>query len=176
MEACFFLGYHARVMQITSRAEQITRVSTSRRAITSPVSNIINLDIKWKSHPLTYFAFAFVSGESTVIWKEKGRIISAGDAIIRKDARLSLRGYNLRIDRLRETDAGEYVCEIETFGSPLAQSSTLEILGKVDLRLLDIGQVDTPRRWYRDGWWDRWMEWGRERKKEKFYHHQNRYK
>ena len=78
--------------------------------------------------------FSFVPGESTVIWKERGRIISAGDAIIRKDSRLSLRGYNLRIDRLRETDAGEYVCEIETYGSPLAQSSNLEILGKESRR------------------------------------------
>ena len=50
--------------------------------------------------------------------------------IIRKDARLHLEnGYNLRIDDLRESDSGEYVCEIETFGSPIHISSRLEILG-----------------------------------------------
>lgn len=27
---------------------------------------------------------------------------------------------------------GEYVCEIETYGSPLSQTSTLEILGNYD--------------------------------------------
>ena len=50
--------------------------------------------------------------------------------IIRKDKRLHLEnGYNLRIDDLRESDSGEYVCEIETFGSPIHISSRLEILG-----------------------------------------------
>ena len=31
---------------------------------------------------------------------------------------------------------GEYVCEIETYGSPLSQTSTLEILGKSELLYL----------------------------------------
>ena len=62
-------------------------------------------------------------------------------------------GYDLRIDNLEETDSGKrfylknqlnfksnctiffsllgtYVCEIETHGSPLHQTSQLEILGK----------------------------------------------
>ena len=29
-----------------------------------------------------------------------------------------------------ESDSGEYVCEIETYGSPIHQTSRLEILGK----------------------------------------------
>ena len=70
------------------------------------------------------------TGESNIIWKESNRIITAGTMIIRKDARLHLEnGYNLRIDDLRESDSGEYVCEIETFGSPIHISSRLEILG-----------------------------------------------
>ena len=70
-------------------------------------------------------------GESNVIWKESNRIISAGTIIIRKDSRLRLEnGYNLRINDLMESDSGEYVCEIETFGSPMHQTSRLEILGK----------------------------------------------
>ena len=49
----------------------------------------------------------FISGESTVIWKQSNRIISAGDVVIRKDPRISLHGgFNLRIDNLRENDAG----------------------------------------------------------------------
>jgi len=68
-------------------------------------------------------------GESNIIWKESNRIITAGTMIIRKDARLHLEnGYNLRIDDLRESDTGEYDCEIETFGSPIHISSRLEIL------------------------------------------------
>ena len=55
-------------------------------------------------HPKQYF----FPGESTVIWKQSNRIISAGDVIIRKDARLSLNdGFSLRIDGLREEDEGE---------------------------------------------------------------------
>ena len=96
----------------------------------------------------------FFSGDSSIIWKESNRIISAGKIIIRKDDRLSLMdGYDLRIDNLEETDSGKrfylknelnfkfnctiffsllgtYVCEIETHGSPLHQTSQLEILGK----------------------------------------------
>ncbi len=50
----------------------------------------------------------FSSGESTVIWKEADRIISAGDILIRKDRRLSIvDGFSLKIDNLRERDAGE---------------------------------------------------------------------
>jgi len=70
-------------------------------------------------------------GNSTVIWKSvnSNRIISAGEVIIRKDSRFSLtHGYDLQIRNLKQSDAGEYVCEIETYGSPLDQTSTLEIL------------------------------------------------
>ena len=71
------------------------------------------------------------SGSSTVIWKKHNRIISAGENIIRKDPRLQLDGgHNLRISQLKDSDAGEYVCQIETYGSPLDQRSTLEILGQ----------------------------------------------
>lgn len=73
----------------------------------------------------------FVTGESTVIWKQANRIISAGEVIIRKDRRLSLHNrFNLRIDVLQEDDAGEYICEVETYGSPISQISNLEILGE----------------------------------------------
>ena len=83
------------------------------------------------------FIFCYFSGESNIIWKESNRIITAGTMIIRKDSRLHLEnGYNLRIDNLKESDSGEYVCEIETYGSPIHQTSQLEILGKWLLMLL----------------------------------------
>ena len=85
--------------------------------------SLITIKRSWRS--------LLLLGESNVIWKESNRIITAGDIIIRKDDRLHLQnGYNLRIDDLREQDTGEYVCEIETFGSPIHQTSRLEILGK----------------------------------------------
>ena len=50
---------------------------------------------------------------------------------IRKDRRLSIvDGFSLRIDGLQEKDAGDYICEIETYGKPVSQTSTLEILGE----------------------------------------------
>ena len=67
---------------------------------------------------------------STLIWKKDGRIISAGETIIRKDPRLHLVGYNLDINEVMEEDAGEYVCEIETYGDPLDQVHTVEVLGR----------------------------------------------
>ena len=39
-------------------------------------------------------------------------------------------GYNLDIDDIMEEDAGEYICEIETYGAPLHQTHRLEVLGK----------------------------------------------
>lgn len=52
--------------------------------------------------------FWFIVGESTVIWKQSNRIISAGPVIIRKDPRLSLEDkFNLRVDDLKESDEGE---------------------------------------------------------------------
>lgn len=42
---------------------------------------------------------------------------------------MSLSGYNLNIRDVNEEDAGEYICEIETYGSPLDQMHTLEVLG-----------------------------------------------
>ncbi len=106
---------------------------------------------------LIFWSFFLFTGESTVIWKEAERIISAGNILvrkmsktnvfplqsiyliaksefefqIRKDRRLSIvDGFSLRIDGLQEKDAGDYICEIETYGKPVSQTSTLEILGE----------------------------------------------
>jgi len=67
-------------------------------------------------------------GESTLIWKKDGRMISAGGMVIRKDPRMVLVGTSLRIDQVSGEDAGEYLCNVETFGAPLDQAHTLDIL------------------------------------------------
>lgn len=67
-------------------------------------------------------------GDSTLIWKKDGRMISAGDRLIRKDARMRLINYNLEISNVEELDAGQYICNVETFGSPLDQTHRLEVL------------------------------------------------
>ena len=76
-------------------------------------------------------------GDSTLIWKKEGRMISAGDTVIRKDARMKLLGQSLEISEVTEEDAGEYVCNVETFGSPLDQLHTLSVLGR---RIPNTGQ------------------------------------
>ena len=72
----------------------------------------------------------YLSGDSTLIWKKDGRMISAGDRIIRKDARMKLLDHSLEISDVTEDDAGEYICNVETFGSPLDQIHTVSVLGK----------------------------------------------
>ena len=82
----------------------------------------------------------FLIGESTVIWKKDGRMISAGQKLIRKDLRMSLRGFNLAISETVEEDMGEYICNVETFGEPLDQVHKLDILGKVGSNVIDTSE------------------------------------
>jgi len=67
-------------------------------------------------------------GESTLIWKKDGRMISAGRTIIRKDPRMSLVDTSLEILEVRPEDAGTYFCNVETYGEPLDQAHTLDVL------------------------------------------------
>ena len=60
-------------------------------------------------------------------------MISAGDRIIRKDPRMKLLGQSLEISEVTEEDAGDYICNVETFGSPLDQVHTLSVQGKTVL-------------------------------------------
>ena len=43
---------------------------------------------------------------------------------------MALHGQSLEILEIGEEDAGEYICEVETFGPPLDQVHTLEVLGE----------------------------------------------
>ena len=68
-------------------------------------------------------------GTSTVIWKKDNRIITAGSIVIRKDKRFSLDRFNLSLKGVALRDAGEYVCEVETYSSkPIRQISHLQVL------------------------------------------------
>jgi len=67
-------------------------------------------------------------GESTLIWKKDGRMISAGRTVIRKDPRMSLVDTSLEILEVRPDDAGTYFCNVETYGEPLDQAHTLDVL------------------------------------------------
>ena len=68
--------------------------------------SIISISRKKIERLIIFFIF---SGDSSIIWKESNRIISADKQIIRKDDRLSLMdGYDLRIDNLEETDSGKF--------------------------------------------------------------------
>ena len=57
-------------------------------------------------------------------------MISADDIVIRKDARMKLLDQSLEISDVTEEDAGQYICNVETFGSPLDQVHTVSVLGK----------------------------------------------
>jgi len=67
-------------------------------------------------------------GDSTLIWKKEGRMISAGDLLIRKDPRMKLIRQSLEISEVTEDDAGEYICNVETVGDPLDQQHTVTVL------------------------------------------------
>ncbi len=71
---------------------------------------------------------------------------------IRKDRRLSIvDGFSLRIDGLQEKDAGDYICEIETYGKPVSQTSTLEILGergKIVIYLWEMMKMKSFHSWH----------------------------
>ena len=55
-------------------------------------------------------------------------MISAGDTIIRKDSRMKLIEQSLEISNVTDDDAGEYICNVETFGAPLDQVHRLTVL------------------------------------------------
>ena len=55
-------------------------------------------------------------------------MITAGEKVIRKDPRMRLNGQSLEIFNVSLEDAGEYICNVETFGHPLDQKHVLTVL------------------------------------------------
>ncbi len=59
-------------------------------------------------------------GEFVLMWKRDSRVLTAGDLVVRKDARLRLReDFGLEITELRAEDGGTYVCEVDIMGNPI---------------------------------------------------------
>ena len=57
-------------------------------------------------------------------------MISAGDIVIRKDACMKLVDQSLGVSDFTLEGAGQYICNVETFGSPLDQVHSVSVLGK----------------------------------------------
>jgi hypothetical protein len=60
-------------------------------------------------------------------WRKR-RIIFSFKTV--RNFRMALHGQSLEILEIGEEDAGEFICEVETFGPPLDQVHTLEVLGE----------------------------------------------
>ena len=72
-------------------------------------------------------------GKFIVMWKEAGRVISAGSLLVRKDHRfrLQLSGgdtFDLEIQDVRVGDSIEYRCEVDVMGRPLSIDHTLKVM------------------------------------------------
>ena len=51
-------------------------------------------------------------GEMVLLWKRGARVLTAGEMMVRRDRRISLRGNNLVIAGVNKEDQGEYECEV----------------------------------------------------------------
>ena len=51
-------------------------------------------------------------GEMVLLWKRGARVLTAGEMMVRRDRRISLRGTNLVITGVTAEDQGEYECEV----------------------------------------------------------------
>ena len=70
-------------------------------------------------------------GKFVVLWRKGDRILSAGKLLVRKDGKVTVtEKYELRLSDIEETDAGEYVCEVDVFGETKEVRHQLEVLGK----------------------------------------------
>eukprot|EP00090_Calanus_glacialis_P044461 TRINITY_DN7935_c0_g1_i1.p1 TRINITY_DN7935_c0_g1~~TRINITY_DN7935_c0_g1_i1.p1 ORF type:complete len:540 (-),score=51.18 TRINITY_DN7935_c0_g1_i1:141-1760(-) len=71
-------------------------------------------------------------GKYVVMWKQNGRVISAGNLLVRKDNRFQLKiadnNFNLEISDLTLDDASDYKCEVDIMGRPISIVHTLEVL------------------------------------------------
>ena len=71
-------------------------------------------------------------GKYVVMWKQNGRVISAGNLLVRKDNRFRLKitanNFNLEITDLSLEDASDYKCEVDIMGRPISIVHTLEVL------------------------------------------------
>ena len=70
-------------------------------------------------------------GKFVVLWRKGDRILSAGKLLVRKDGKVTVtEKYELMLSDIEESDAGEYVCEVDVFGETKQVRHTLDVLGK----------------------------------------------
>ena len=73
-------------------------------------------------------------GKFVVLWRKGDRILSAGKLFVRKDGKVKVtEKYDLKISDIEESDAGDYVCEVDIFGDTKEVHHNLEVLGKCAL-------------------------------------------
>ena len=66
-----------------------------------------------------------------IVWRRGFTVFSIGQVLLTKDTRFSVEGKRgiLNISRVREDDAGEYVCQTTTIGGVREQSHLLAVSG-----------------------------------------------
>ena len=65
-------------------------------------------------------------GSFVLMWKKDGRVLTAGNLVVRKDNRLQLRNdFSLEISSLKPEDQGPYICEIDVMGQPISIDHTV---------------------------------------------------
>ena len=70
-------------------------------------------------------------GKFVVLWRKGDRILSAGRLLIRKDGKVMItEKYELKLSDIEESDAGEYVCEVDVFGETKEVRHQMIVLGK----------------------------------------------
>ena len=71
-------------------------------------------------------------GKYVVMWKQKGRVISAGNLLVRKDSRFQLEisdnSFSLKMSDITVDDASDYTCEVDIMGRPISIDHKLEVL------------------------------------------------
>ena len=60
------------------------------------------------------------------MWKKDGRVLTAGNLVVRKDTRMELHGdFSLAINALKPEDQGPYICEIDVLGKSISIEHTV---------------------------------------------------
>ncbi len=60
------------------------------------------------------------------MWKQASRVLTAGNLVVRKDPRMSLRDdYSLELSDITPDDQGAYTCEIDIMGKPISIKHTV---------------------------------------------------
>jgi len=68
-------------------------------------------------------------GRFVVLWRRGDRILSAGKLLVRKDGKVKVTNkYELELSDVDESDAGEYVCEVDVFGDTKEVTHSLDVL------------------------------------------------